>query len=107
MLKTAEQQNRTDIKFVGMDSGPAVLENLAEGGIVVVDTFGPYRYAAWASVEEAIRQSVGLDPWQADELPIAYITKDNVEEAMSDLPQYYTPPSFDYEGLFAELWSGK
>lgn len=107
MLKTAEQQGRTDIKWFGVDSSPAVLENMAAGGIVQADTFSAYRYAGWAAVEQAIRQVAGLKPWPAENLPIAYITNENVSEALSTLPLRYTPLSFDYEQKFKELWSGK
>jgi ABC-type sugar transport system substrate-binding protein len=107
MMATAEQQGRTEIKMLGTDSSPKVLENLAEGGITQADTFSAYRYAGWAGVDEVIRQAVGLKPWNAEKLPYAYITKENVNEATADLPQWYTPPSFDYEAMFKKLWSGK
>lgn len=107
ILATAEQQGRTEIQMLGTDSSPKVLENLAEGGITKADTFSAYRYAGWAGVEEVIRQAIGLEPWNAEKLPFAYVTPENVEEAMADLPQWYTPPAFDYEKKFEELWSGK
>lgn len=107
MLATAEQQGRKEIKMLGTDSSPKVLENLAEGGITQADTFSAYRYAGWAGVDEVIRQAAGLKPWNAEKLPYAYITKENVNEATADLPQWYTPPSFDYEAMFKKLWSGK
>lgn len=107
MMNTAEQQGRTEIQMVGMDAAPEVLENLSKGGVTKADTIAGYRYAAWAAVEQAIRQSVGLKPWKADNMPHAFITKDNVADTLAQLPQYYQPPAFDYEKMFEELWSGK
>ncbi len=107
IMKTVEQQGRTDIKMVGADSSPTVLENLSEGGTTKANILAGYRYAAWAGVEQAIRQHVGLEPWRADTIPGAFITSENVQEVLSQLPKYYAPPSFDYEAMFNELWSGQ
>ena len=106
-LKTAEQQGRTDIKWIGNQDGPAMVESIAEGGIVQATTTVAFRYAAWAGVDEAIRQVRGLKPWDANTLPTGLLTPENIELGTQYLPKYFGTPGFDYEAMFEELWSGK
>jgi len=104
MLKTAEQRGREDIKMVGLDTAPEVIENIKAGGLTQADIYSSFRYAAWAGVEQVIRQKAGLKPWKAYDLPPAYVTAENVAGPVSQLPLSYAPPSFDYEALFKQLW---
>lgn len=107
MVKTAEQQG-SEVKIATIDAEPGFLEEIQNGEVAQAVVFSPFNYASWAGVDEVIRQKAGLKPWKADGLPAAIIhTEAAVEEALSAAPETYSPPDFDYEAMFAKLWSGK
>lgn len=108
-VKTAEQQGR-EVKVAGIDGEPAFIEEIAGGGGVATATvWQPFNYSAWASVEQVIRQTKGLETWDGYSTMPGFIIDDpkEVDLALEAAPNYYHPADFDYEALFEELWSGK
>jgi ribose transport system substrate-binding protein len=107
-VTTAEQQGR-NVKFVGSDGEPVFLEDMIKNPEMAKATvWNPFNYAAWAAVDEVVRVAAGLETWEAYGLPVGFIDEPAVaEEAIKVAPNYYSPPAFDYEGMFEKLWSGK
>jgi ABC-type sugar transport system substrate-binding protein len=106
MTTTAEQQDPS-LKIAAIDPEPLFLEQIKKGDVAQATVYTPYNYVGWAGVDEVIRQAAGLEPWPAEEMPYALITKANVDQPLSVAPRYYSPPDFNYEAMFKKLWSGK
>ncbi|MBS1842839.1 MAG: substrate-binding domain-containing protein [Actinobacteria bacterium] len=107
MVKAAEQEGRTELKITGWDATPEFIELIAQGNeLAAVDNATPFPYATWGAVDQIGRMHAGLEPWKSDRLPIALVTKNNVDQILKT-GGYFRPPDFDFEAMFKELWSGK
>lgn len=106
MTTTAEEQGLS-LKIAAIDPEPLFLEQIKKGTVAQATVYTPYNYVGWVGVDEVIRQAAGLEPWPAEEMPYALITKANVDQPLSVAPRYYSPPDFNYEAMFKKLWSGE
>jgi ABC-type sugar transport system substrate-binding protein len=109
MVDTAVQQGR-QVKMAGIDGEAAWMEEMAENPEIARGTvWQPFNYSSWAGVEQVIRVANGLDVWDSySTMPAAIIDdQKEVDAALAVAPDYYSPPDFDYEAKFKELWSGK
>lgn len=102
MTNTAEQQGRDDIKISGYDASPDFVTLIEQGGPAAATTAAPFEYAAWGAVDEAARAVVGVDQWDATELPVMLVTAENANDPA--LQAGFFDPPFDFKAEFQELW---
>jgi ribose transport system substrate-binding protein len=104
MLKTAQQQSRTDFKMTGYDGTKDFTSSIVSGDQAVADTSTPAPYAAWASMDIVARKLAGKDVWTGTgELPLALITPDNADQFQQG-EGYFEPSDFDYKSILKKLW---
>lgn len=104
MLPTAQSQGREELKIAGTEGNQVFLEALKAGQNAAVSVNTQYSYQAWAGFEEVARLVAGQKEWDATEVPISLITKNNVDEYLAVAPKFLDPPNFDYQTYFKELW---
>ena len=104
MLKTAEQQGRTEFKMSGYDGSKDFTSQIGPDKVAQADTSTPALYAAWASMDIVARKLAGKPVWEhTQELPLALITPENAAEFQKG-EGFFEPADFDYKSILAKLW---
>jgi ABC-type sugar transport system substrate-binding protein len=101
MAKTAVQQGRSEIVFGTNDCGPEAIELIKEGQVDFATTAPPFPFMAWAAMDQVARAKAGVEEWNAEEIPTALVTKDNVDKFGNS---YFEPEGFNFEEMFEETW---
>jgi hypothetical protein len=70
----------------------------------VATSSGPYLFAAWAAMDQIARAKAGKKTWDSSHLPVALVTKSNVQAFLGAKKNYFAPP--DFREQFKRLWQG-
>lgn len=107
MIKTAVQQGRNELQFVGEEAEPEFLHDMVTTKVAPAVVAIPNNYAAWSGVDEVIREVNKMPTWEAKNLPIWILTKSEVGPYIKALPNPYESPSFKFKEMYEKIWSGK
>jgi ABC-type sugar transport system substrate-binding protein len=104
-IQTIEQQGRK-VKVAGGDGEPHVLELILKNPEIAPGTvLEPFPYESWSAMDNLARMKAGEKPWDASEMPPLIMHDPKlVEEAVDVAPEHWSPPSFDYEAMYEEIW---
>lgn len=100
----ATQKGRTDVQFVGNGAFKPVPQMIKDGGSNIVATVAyPMPYMGWSAVDQMLRLLNGMPTWDSSSLPVAMVTKDNIEKF--DITAVYAAPDFDFHQMYSDLWT--
>ncbi len=100
----AAQDGRPEINFIGYAGLPDMFDEIAEGtppGAKVTVSI-PLPYMGWAAIDEAARLLNKQSTWNANNLGVALITRQNVNKFNATNP--YVAPNFNFKSYFLKLW---
>lgn len=100
--KTTQQAGREDPLITGFDAYSEFVKAISaqDPPTAAATIAAPFEYASWAAMDNVARVVAGEEPWDASELPVAVVTKDNADE----FGDGYLKPPFDVADTFSELW---
>jgi ABC-type sugar transport system substrate-binding protein len=107
MVKTADQQGRTEIKFTGFDGEGAFVQQIkaavGKPGGAKATAYSPFPYMAWSAVDQVLRIHAGEQPWDTTKMPITLVDDKNVD-TFASVTGYWSPEDFDFRAMFKKLW---
>lgn len=100
----ANQDGRPEINFVGYAGLPDFFDEIAEGVPpgAKADVSIPLPYMGWAAIDETARILDNQPTWNANNLGVSLITRQNVNKFNAANP--YVNPTFNFKSLFLKLW---
>ena len=104
LTNTAAQLARTDISVIG-HGGLAPFINMVGTGtpaMAKADVLISTPYFGWSAVDEMARLLAKAPTWNAAQMPVQLVTKDNFSKFPSD--DVNAQPGFDFRAAFAKLW---
>jgi ribose transport system substrate-binding protein len=100
----AAQDGRPEINFVGYAGLPDMFDEIAEGtppGAKATVSI-PLPYMGWSAIDEVARLLDQQPTWNANNLNVALITRQNVNQFNATNP--YVNPTFNFKAMFLKLW---
>jgi ribose transport system substrate-binding protein len=100
----AQQEGRTEIKFIGFQAAPTYVAAMAAGNPAGAQASIaiPIPFFAYAAMDELARTFRGQQLWRASQLPVGIIDKSDLSRF--DLSQPFIRPGFNFIARFEKLW---
>ncbi len=99
-----QQKGRTEIGVVGYAALPVFFDQIQAGTppSAQATVSIPLPYMAYAAVDELARMLDHQPTWDANNLAVSLVTRDNYSQYPSSAP--WVGPGFDVSGFFKKLW---
>lgn len=102
MAATITQSGRSDVSTIGYEALPPTQEEMQKpDSPIEASTVLPYYFSSWLMVDLAARQFAGQELYDANDLPVAIVTKDDVTKLADPSAQV----GYDFQTYLPELWS--
>lgn len=99
-----QQRGRTEIGVIGYAALPVFFDQIQAGtppGAQATVSI-PLQYMGYIAVDEAARLLAGQQAWDANNLAVSLVTRDNYQQYSASAP--WVSPGFDVPSYFAKLW---
>ncbi len=99
-----QQKGRTEIGVVGYAALPVFFDQIQAGSppSAQATVSIPLPYMAYAAVDELARMLDNQPTWDANNLAVSLVTRDNYSQYQASAP--WVAPGFDVSGFFRKLW---